>query len=62
MVGPANSVIGNDVQDALKRFLTQTPHRLAVPGGPVQFNSVLVEVDDKTGLARGIRRVDRLVE
>ena len=31
-------------------------------GGPVSFNSVLVEVDQESGRATGIQRVDRTVE
>ena len=60
MVGPVNSVIGAEPQDALDRFLTQTPKRLTVAtAGPTQFNSVLVEVDETTGAATGIERLDR---
>jgi calcineurin-like phosphoesterase len=61
MVGPRNSVIGNHPQEVLERFLTQMPRRLTVPGGPVQFNAVMVEVDEATGKARSIQRVDREV-
>ena len=61
MVGPRNSVIGSNVQDALERFLHQTPHRLTVAGGPVRFNSVMVDVDEETGRATAIARVDREV-
>ncbi|MCI0440513.1 MAG: TIGR00282 family metallophosphoesterase [Chloroflexi bacterium] len=60
MVGPANSVIGSEVEDALARFLTQMPRRLRVAAdGPVRFNSVLIEIDDDTGKATNIVRVDR---
>ncbi len=59
MVGPINSVIGNEPEDVLVRFLTQTPRRLRVPGGPVQFNSVLLDVDEETGMATSVKRVDR---
>lgn len=62
MVGPINSVIGNDPHDVLDRFLYQTPNRLGVPGGPVRFNSVLVDVEDETGRAIGIERVDKVME
>lgn len=62
MVGPINSVIGNDPHDVLDRFLYQTPNRLGVPGGPVRFNSVLVDVEDETGRATGIQRVDKVME
>ena len=63
MTGPMNSIIGTRVEDVLDRFLTAMPRRLNVAeGGPVQFNSVLIEVDDATGKATQIRRVDRVVE
>ena len=61
-VGPINSIIGNTPEDVLERFLYQTPNRLGVPGGPVSFNSVLVEVDPESGRASSIQRVDRTVE
>ncbi len=63
MVGPMNSVIGTNVEDVLYRFLTQRPRRLNVAtGGPLRFNSVLVEVDPATGTATSIQRVDRELE
>ncbi len=62
MVGPMNSIIGNNPHDVLDRFLSQTPNRLGVPGGPVRFNSVLVDMNDETGRATSIQRVDKVVE
>ena len=60
MVGPINSVIGVEPKDALERFLTQTPVRFrVVTNGPVRFNSVLIDVDQATGKATEIVRVDR---
>ncbi|MBI4199617.1 MAG: TIGR00282 family metallophosphoesterase [Chloroflexi bacterium] len=61
MVGPINSIIGSNPDDVLARFLYQTPNRLAVAGGPVRFNSVLVEVDGQARRATRIERVDREV-
>ena len=62
MTGPVNSIIGTKVEDVLGRFLTGIPHRLNVAeGGPVQFNSVLIEVDDVSGKATTIQRIDRVV-
>ena len=62
MTGPVNSVIGSMVEDVLERFLTAMPRRLRVAeGGPIQFNSVLIEVDDLTGKALSIKRVDQVV-
>lgn len=57
MVGPWDSVIGNEPRSVLERFLKQIPKRLAVPGGPLIFNSVLVEFDDQ-GRALSIQRLD----
>ncbi len=62
MTGPLNSVIGSDANAALDRFLTGLPQRFPVARGPVLFNSVLVEIDDETGMARSIQRIDRTVE
>jgi len=59
MVGPSDSVIGDDVEDVLQRFLTHIPSRLSVGKGSNIFNSVLVEVDSGTGKATSICRVDR---
>ena len=60
MVGATNSVIGVETEDALARFLTQTPRRLRVATeGPVRFNSVLFEIDETTGKATHIERIDR---
>jgi hypothetical protein len=60
MVGPTNSVIGDDVNNVLQRFLTQIPRRLSVGKGPVEFNAVLVHVDRDQGRALDIERVQRL--
>ena len=60
MVGPANSVIGARTEDVMHRFLTQTPRRLQVATeGPLRFNSALIDIDDNTGRATSIVRVDR---
>ncbi len=62
MVGPRDSVIGDDPKEVLERFLTLTPSRLNVAECPVvQFNSVLIEVDETSGKAKSIRRIDREV-
>ncbi len=64
MVGGRDSVIGDDVDSVLSRFLHQLPHRLTVAENSrvLQFNSVLVDIDEATGLARKIVRVDREIE
>lgn len=62
MVGPSKSIIGNDIKAVIQRFLTQTPHRLPVGEGPNIFNSVLIEIEQNTGRAISIMRIDRKVE
>jgi len=62
MVGPRDSVLGVDAAIIVQRFRDGMPHRFEVAGGPVQFNSVLIDVDESSGRARSIERVDRLWE
>ena len=59
MVGPSDSIIGDEVEDVLQRFLTHIPSRLSVGKGSNIFNSVLIEVDPASGRATSIARVDR---
>src|SRR5438445_125641 len=59
MVGPRDSVLGIDPKVIVARYLDHLPRRFEVATGVVQFNSVIVDVDEATGLARSIERVDR---
>jgi len=61
MVGPLDSVIGDDVSSVLNRFLTQIPRRLSVGKGTVEFNAILVEVNKDTGKATSIERIQKTV-
>jgi calcineurin-like phosphoesterase len=62
MTGPYNSIIGNTTEIVIERFLTQMPQRGTVPGGPVMMNSVMIDVDNETGMAKSVERVDRMVD
>ncbi len=62
MTGPANSVIGDDTESVLQRFLTMMPHRLSVGKGKTILNAVIVGVDEKTGKATSIDRICREAE
>jgi len=62
MTGPIDSVIGDDTEAVLRRFLTIIPHRLPVGQGKTVFNAVLVRVDDQSGKAMSIDRIYREVE
>jgi len=62
MTGATDSVIGDDREAVIQRFLTLLPHRLSVGKGGLIFNSVLVKIDEETGMAQSITRIDRKVE
>ncbi|MDP6605675.1 MAG: TIGR00282 family metallophosphoesterase [Dehalococcoidia bacterium] len=60
MVGVVDSIIGDDVSSVVDRFVTSMPTRLPVADGEeLLFNSVLIEIDEQTGRATSIKRVDR---
>ncbi len=62
MTGPIDSVIGNDIETVIHRFLTGIPHRLSVGKGKTIFNAVMVEVADDSGKAISMDRIYREVE
>ncbi|MFC1951361.1 TIGR00282 family metallophosphoesterase [Chloroflexota bacterium] len=62
MVGPTDSVIGADKEAVLSSFLTQMPFSLSVGTGDTVFNSVLIEIDETTGRAISINRVDKEIK
>ncbi len=57
MVGPVDSVIGDDVDNVLGSFLTGLPHRLSVGKGTAALDAVLLNIDSETGKASGIKRI-----
>ena len=57
MTGPTNSVIGVKKEQAIGRFLYQTPHRFEIPKGPVHLDAVIIDVDPGTGRANSIERI-----
>jgi 2',3'-cyclic-nucleotide 2'-phosphodiesterase len=66
MTGPHDSVIGVEIQAALGRFLTGMPARFETATGNPRLNAVIIEADEKSGLAVDIERVsyslDELVD
>jgi len=62
MTGPMDSVIGDDVEAVIRRFLTTIPHRLSVGKGKTIFNTVLVRIDEDSGRAINIERISQEVE
>jgi len=57
MTGPIDSVIGDDAEAVIQRFLTAIPHRLSVGKGKTMLNAILVRVDEDSGRATSIDRI-----
>lgn len=62
MTGPIDSVIGNDIEAVLRRFLTRMPQRLPVGKGLVMFTAIMVRTDDSNGKATSIERIYQEVD
>jgi len=62
MVGPIDSIIGDDTESVLLHFVKGLPHRVSVGRGRTMLNAVLLNIDEKTGKARSIERVYREVD
>jgi metallophosphoesterase (TIGR00282 family) len=59
MAGPTDSIIGDDPEAVMRRFLTMMPHALSVGKGEPMLNAVLLDIDDASGKATAIERVTR---
>ena len=57
MTGAVHSVLGVKTELSIQQFVTQIPVRFAHAEGEAKLNAVLVEVDDKTGKAAAISRI-----
>jgi metallophosphoesterase (TIGR00282 family) len=62
MTGPSDSIIGDDADAVIRRFLTALPHHLSVGKGKPVLNAVLVEVNEKSGRATAIERISREID
>ncbi len=60
MTGPRDGVIGMAKEGILERFLTQLPVRFQVAKGPAQLSAAVIDVDEATGRARGIARIQHV--
>ena len=59
MTGPTDSIIGDDADGVIQRFLTQMPHHLSVGTGKPVLNAILIEVDETSGKATSIKRIQK---
>jgi len=58
MTGPFDGVIGRKKEQILTRFITEMPARFEMAEGDVRLNGVIIDIDEKTGLAESIKRVE----
>jgi metallophosphoesterase (TIGR00282 family) len=62
MTGPSEGIIGVNREIVINKFLTHMPNKFEMAQGPVQFNAVYLEVDEKTGKTLKIERINTIVE
>jgi 2',3'-cyclic-nucleotide 2'-phosphodiesterase len=58
MTGSFDSVIGVRKEDAIEKFITQRPAKFEVAKKDIRINGVVIEVDEKSGLALSIERIN----
>jgi metallophosphoesterase (TIGR00282 family) len=59
MTGPQRSVIGRKIEDVLARFITQVERRFEVAAEDLQLQGVVLDIDENTGKASSIARIQR---
>lgn len=59
MTGPYDSVIGQNKESIINRFLSSMPIRFNVASEDVKLCGIVIDVDEKTGRARQITRLQR---
>jgi len=62
MTGPYDSVIGRRVEDVLTRFLSSIPVKFEVAQEDIQMHGAIIEIDEKTGKAISILRVQKKLQ
>jgi metallophosphoesterase (TIGR00282 family) len=58
MTGAFDSVIGIRKDEAIQKFLTLLPVKFEVAKGNIRLNGVVVEIDEQSGRALGIERIN----
>ncbi len=57
MTGPYDGIIGVDREAVIKKFITGLPVRFEVTEGRTQLSAVMIDIDDKSGKATKIQRI-----
>jgi len=61
MTGPYEGIIGMDRDIIIKKFILHMPERFELAQGKVQFNAVVVDVDERTGRTNSIVRINKVL-
>ncbi|MCX5679757.1 MAG: TIGR00282 family metallophosphoesterase [Candidatus Omnitrophica bacterium] len=62
MTGPFDGVIGRKKDQILQRFLTSLPMKFEMAEGDIQLHGVVIDIDDKTGKADAIKRIQKKLD
>ncbi|HWY40217.1 MAG TPA: TIGR00282 family metallophosphoesterase [Chthoniobacterales bacterium] len=58
MCGPVNSILGRAVEPIMNRFVSNLPAAFPVAAGDIRLRGAVVQIDEKTGRAVRIARLD----
>jgi len=58
MCGPVNSILGRAIEPIMNRFISNLPGSFPVAAGEVRLRGAMIEIDEITGRALRITRVD----
>jgi 2',3'-cyclic-nucleotide 2'-phosphodiesterase len=58
MCGPINSILGRSIEPIMNRFVSNLPAPFPVAGGEVRLRGALIQIEESTGHALRITRVD----
>jgi calcineurin-like phosphoesterase len=61
MCGPAESILGRSMDPIIQRFISNLPAQFPVAKGEVRLCGAIVAIDEETGRAISIRRVNEIV-
>ena len=61
MCGAVDSILGRTKESVLQRFLTSMPTKLPVAGGKIRLCGACVDINELTGKALAIKRVQEVV-
>ncbi|MDD5427933.1 MAG: TIGR00282 family metallophosphoesterase [Candidatus Omnitrophica bacterium] len=59
MTGPLDGVIGRKKEQIIAKFLSQMPIKFEMAEGDIQLQGAIIDIDEKTGKADSIKRIQK---